>query len=76
MAAWRRRVVFREPGIVAGLDVAREVFAQLDDAAEVERRGGRRGAGRGRRNVAAVVRAQTPAMLTGERVALNFPATP
>lgn len=64
-------IVFRELGIVAGLDVAREVFAQLDDAAEVESvaaDGTRVGAG----ETAAVVRARTQAMLTGERVALNF----
>lgn len=64
-------IVFREPGIVAGLDVAREVFSQLDAAAEVEAAapdGARIGAG----ETAAVVRARTPAMLTGERVALNF----
>ncbi|MCY3783810.1 MAG: carboxylating nicotinate-nucleotide diphosphorylase [Chloroflexi bacterium] len=64
-------IVFRELGIVAGLDVAREVFAQLDDAAEVEAvaaDGTRIAAG----ETAAVVRARTQAMLTGERVALNF----
>ncbi len=65
------RMVFREPGIVAGMDVAREVFCQLDAAAEVEAAaadGAQVGAG----ETAAVVRAQTRAMLTGERVALNF----
>lgn len=65
------RMVFREPGIVAGMDVAREVFSQLDAAVEVEAAvpdGARVGAG----EIASVVRARTPAMLTGERVALNF----
>ena len=65
------RMVFREHGIVAGMDVAREVFSQLDAAAEVEAAaadGAQVGAG----EIAAVVRAQTQAMLTGERVALNF----
>ena len=64
-------MVFRERGIVAGLDVAREVFCQLDAAAEVEAAaadGAQVEAG----ETAAVVRARTPAMLTGERVALNF----
>ena len=65
------RMVFREPGVVAGMDVAREVFFQLDAAAEVEAAaadGAQVGAG----ETAAVVCARTPAMLTGERVALNF----
>ena len=64
-------MVFRERGIVAGLDVAREVFSQLDAAAEVDAAaadGAQVGAG----ETAAVVRARTQAMLTGERVALNF----
>ena len=65
------RVAFREPGVVAGMALVREVFAQLDGAAEVNaaaRDGTQVGAG----EVAAVIRAQTGAMLTGERVALNF----
>lgn len=65
------RVAFREPGVVAGIDVVQEVFAQLDAAAKVEAAapdGTQVGAG----DLAAVVRAQTRAMLTGERVALNF----
>lgn len=65
------RIAFREPGVVAGIDVMREVFAQLDAAAEVDAAasdGTQVGAG----DVAAVVHAQTGAMLTGERVALNF----
>ncbi len=65
------RVAFREPGVVAGMDVTREVFAQLDAAAEVDAAaadGTQIGAG----DVAAVVRAPTRALLTGERVALNF----
>ena len=64
-------IVFRELGIVAGLDVAREVFAQLDDAARVEAVAAD-GAWVGAGETAAVVRARIPAMLTGERVALNF----
>ena len=65
------RVVYREPGVVAGIDVVREVFGQLDAAAEVDATasdGTQVAAG----DVAAVVRAHTGAMLTGERVALNF----
>jgi len=65
------RVAFREPGVVAGIEVVREAFGQLDAAAEVDAAasdGTQVGAG----DVAAVVRAQTGAMLTGERVALNF----
>ncbi len=64
-------IVFRELGIVAGLDVAREVFSQLDADAVVEARAAD-GAWVGAGETAAVVRARTPAMLTGERVALNF----
>jgi len=65
------RVAYREPGVVAGIDVVREVFGQLDATAEVDAAasdGTQVAAG----DVAAVVRAQTRAMLTGERVALNF----
>ncbi|MCY4114735.1 MAG: carboxylating nicotinate-nucleotide diphosphorylase [Chloroflexi bacterium] len=65
------RMAFREPGIVAGMAVAREVFFQLDAAAEVQAAAAD-GARVGAAEIAAVVRAQTPAMLTGERVALNF----
>ena len=64
-------IVFREPGVVAGMDVVREVFSQLDaaaDVAAVAADGAQVGAG----ETAAVVRAQTPDLLTGERVALNF----
>ena len=70
-ASAQARIVFREPGIVAGMDVVREVFAQLDAAAEVDAAiadGSRVEAG----ELAAVVRAPARAMLTGERVALNF----
>ena len=65
------RVAFRESGVVAGVDVMREVFGQLDAAAEVDAaaaEGTRVEAG----GTAAMVRASTRAMLTGERVALNF----
>ncbi len=65
------RIAFRETGIMAGLSLVREVFAQLDAAADVDAAaldGSRVSAG----ETAAVVRASTRAMLTGERVALNF----
>ena len=65
------RIAFRESGIMAGLPLVREVFAQLDSAANVDAAaldGSRVCAG----ETAAVVRASTRAMLTGERVALNF----
>ncbi len=65
------RLVFREDAIVAGLSVAQEVFRQLDPEAEVEAGvldGSRVVAG----DTAAIVVASTRAVLTGERVALNF----
>ena len=65
------RIAFRESGIVAGLSVVREVFAQLDPTADVDAAvpdGSRVSAG----ETAAVVHASTRGMLTGERVALNF----
>ena len=65
------RIVFRESGIVAGMDVVREVLAQLDAAAEVKAtapEGSRISPG----ETAGMVGAATRAMLTGERVALNF----
>ncbi len=65
------RIGFRESGIMAGLSVVREVFAQLDPTADVDAvasDGSRVKAGES----AAVVRASTRGMLTGERVALNF----
>ena len=67
----RGRIAFRESGIMAGLSLVREVFAQLDSAAKVDAAaldGSRVGAG----ETAAVVCSSTRAMLTGERVALNF----
>ena len=70
-ASARARIAFREPGVLAGMGVAREVFAQLDAAAEVDAAvadGTRIGAG----ETVAVVRASTRSLLTGERVALNF----
>lgn len=65
------RVVFREAGIMAGLAVAREVFAQLDHEAELDSTlvdGSLVEAG----ETVAMVSASTRALLTGERVALNF----
>ncbi len=65
------RIVARGPGTIAGLDLARETFAQTDPVIEFEvlvADGDRVGAGK------AVARIAGPArgILSGERVALNF----
>ena len=70
-ARLRAAFVYREPAVVAGLLVVREVFARLGaagalDEAVVEGASVEAGA------VAAVVEASARAVLTGERVALNF----
>lgn len=61
----------KEAGVVAGLEVVRRVFAQLDAAVELEfslADGDRVEA----RQVFGVIRGPGRALLTGERVALNF----
>lgn len=65
------RIVAKAPGVVAGLAVAERVFRELDpDAAlsSVVGDGGRVAPG----DVIATVTGRTRAILTGERVALNF----
>ena len=67
----RATLVARETMVVAGLDVAREVFRQLDPAViftPIARDGERVAAGA----VVATVEGPARAMLQGERTALNF----
>ncbi|MBW3666990.1 MAG: carboxylating nicotinate-nucleotide diphosphorylase [Actinobacteria bacterium] len=67
----RARLVAREPGVVAGLDVAAHVFARIDAAVTVERRvedGERVEAGQ----VLAEVAGPARSLLAGERTALNL----
>jgi nicotinate-nucleotide pyrophosphorylase (carboxylating) len=70
-ARGRAAIVAREPLVLSGLDVVREVFRQVDPAVSVEgvRLDGER-LGPGDR--AAVLEGPARALLAGERVALNF----
>lgn len=65
------RIVTRRAGVIAGLPIVRQVFAQLDDRVELRPRvsdGNRVGAG----TLLAELRGSARAILTGERTALNF----
>jgi len=67
----RARIIANEPAIVAGTDTAADVFRRLDPAAEVEiaaRDGSAINAG----DCVIHVAGQARALLTAERVALNF----
>ncbi|HJT25913.1 MAG TPA: carboxylating nicotinate-nucleotide diphosphorylase [Pyrinomonadaceae bacterium] len=70
-ASLRGRIVAKQDGIVAGLDVARHVFLTLDErvrfVAKVDD-----GSRVTRRDVLAEVEGPARALLTGERTALNF----
>ena len=57
--------------VVAGIPVAKEVFAQLDGGARLDP-GVNEGAWAQRGDTLATVRGRTGALLSGERVALNF----
>jgi nicotinate-nucleotide pyrophosphorylase (carboxylating) len=64
-------IVAREPGVVAGLDLAETAFKTLDPTARFTRTvddGGRVEAG----DTIATVEGHTRALLTGERTALNY----
>jgi len=65
------RMVFREPGIVCGTEVARLAFQMLDPNAHIEVACGD-GTAVGAGETALVVHAEAGAILTAERVALNF----
>ena len=67
----RARIIARGPGIVAGLAVARAVFARLDSACDFQaevQEGGAVGDG----DVLARLEGTARSLLTGERTALNF----
>ncbi|WP_018155063.1 carboxylating nicotinate-nucleotide diphosphorylase [Demetria terragena] len=64
-------VVFREPGVISGIDCVRETFAQLDDSVNVTARlsdGDTIAPG----SVAIELSGPLPSLLAGERVALNL----
>jgi nicotinate-nucleotide pyrophosphorylase (carboxylating) len=67
----RGTIVVKSQCVLAGLDVAAEVFRQLDPAVQISlrRRDGDRGAPG---DIAAEVRGAAALMLTAERTALNF----
>lgn len=65
------RIVTRRAGVIAGLPIVKQVFAQLDDRVELRASvtdGDRVDAG----SFLALVRGGARAILTGERTALNF----
>ena len=70
-ASGSARLVARADGVLAGLDVVREVFEQVDPRVDVElqRADGDRVV---RGDVVATLRGRLRSLLTGERVALNF----
>lgn len=70
-AAGRARIVAREPGRAAGLRVAGRVFRQLDGRTEVTWRT-EEGGGLAAGDTVAEISGPLRAILTGERVALNF----
>ena len=70
-ATLRGRIVAKQDGVVAGLDVAKQVFLTLDERVSfvVKATDGSRVT---RRDVLAEVEGPARALLTGERTALNF----
>jgi len=70
-AGGRARIVAREAGVIAGLAVAEEVFRQLDPGIVFEARIDD-GAWAGPGATVAAVAGSARAILSGERVALNF----
>ena len=67
----RARIVARGPGIVAGLDVARAVFARLDPAVAFQAAVAD-GGGVAEGDVLVRLEGSSRALLAGERTALNF----
>jgi len=70
-ASARGRIVAREPGVVAGVPVALEVFRMLDPSIRVEI-GATEGAAVVEGGVLATVDGAAAPILTGERIALNL----
>jgi nicotinate-nucleotide pyrophosphorylase (carboxylating) len=70
-ASLRGRIVAKQDGVVAGLDVAKQVFLTLNqDVSFLPKT--EDGSTVTRRDVLAVVEGPARALLTGERIALNF----
>jgi len=65
------RIIAKEELVVAGLEVAKEVFRRIDEAVKFEERISE-GSVASKGDIVAEVSGPTRALLTGERVALNF----
>jgi len=70
-ATLRGRIVAKQDGIVAGLDIAKQVFLTLDERVKFVAKADD-GSKVTRRDVLAEVGGPARALLTGERTALNF----
>jgi len=70
-AVMRGRIIAKQEGVVAGLDVARQVFAWLDPRVRFQAQA-EEGARVDNRQTLAEVSGPARALLTGERAALNF----
>lgn len=70
-ATMRGQIIAKQTGIVAGLDVAQQVFALLDERVSFTPRVAE-GAQVANRQVLATLSGPARALLTGERTALNF----
>jgi nicotinate-nucleotide pyrophosphorylase (carboxylating) len=70
-ATLRGRIVAKQDGVVAGLDVAKEVFLTLNKSVQFLAKA-EDGSRVTRRDVLAEVEGSARALLTGERTALNF----
>jgi nicotinate-nucleotide pyrophosphorylase (carboxylating) len=70
-ATLRGRIVAKQDGVVAGLDVAKQVFLTLDERVRFVAKA-EDGSRVTRRDVLADVEGPARALLTGERTALNF----
>ena len=67
----RAMVLVKEPGIIAGLEIAKEVFRQIDSRIKFSPRV-KDGAKVKKGSIVAVLSGPARGILTGERVALNF----
>jgi nicotinate-nucleotide pyrophosphorylase (carboxylating) len=70
-AKLRGRIVAKQDGVVAGLDIAKQVFLALDNSVTFLAKA-EDGSRATRRDVLAEVEGPARALLTGERTALNF----
>jgi nicotinate-nucleotide pyrophosphorylase (carboxylating) len=70
-AVMRGRILAKQDGVAAGLDVAQAAYAAVDEQVDFEARAGE-GAEVSRGAVLALVSGRTRSMLTAERTALNF----